>query len=201
MLLYGAGGHAKGIISSLLANGIHVDMVFDDAPEPSGTDFHIIRKQYNPFLFPQQQLIISIGDNKIRRNIAEMVSHPFGRTIHPSAIVESNISVGQGTVILHRCVVQSDVRIGKHVIINTGAIIEHDCIIEDFVHLAPCSALCGNVQVGEGTVIGAGTVVAPNIRIGRHCQVAAGSVVTKNIPDGALLRGNPARIFKILMMI
>ena len=86
--------------------------------------------------------------------------------------------------------------VGDHCIINTGASIDHDCKIHDFVHIAPHCTLCGEVEVGEGTWVGAGTTVIQGIHIGKNCFIGAGSVVVKDIPDDCLCYGNPARIKK-----
>lgn len=51
--------------------------------------------------------------------------------------------------------------------------------------------LCGNVTVGEGTMVGVGTVVIPGIKIGKWCTIGAGSVVIRDIPDGVTAYGNP----------
>lgn len=101
-------------------------------------------------------------------------------------------------MIMQNAVVQSSSKIGKHCIINTSASIDHDCLIEDFVHISPNSALCGNVKVGEGTWIGAGSTIIPGVKIGKWSIIGAGSVVTKDIPDYSLAVGNRCRVIKSL---
>lgn len=96
-------------------------------------------------------------------------------------------------------IVQACAHIGKHCIINTGASVDHECIIEDFVHISPHSTLCGNVHVGEGAWIGAGTTIIPGVKIGKWSVVGAGSVVTKDIPDGVLAVGNRCKVIKKLL--
>ena len=118
--------------------------------------------------------------------------------IHPTAIVDESVQIGKGSVIMHGSILQAATTIGHHVIINTRVLIDHDCQIADFVHLAPGVVLCGNVRVGENTLIGAGSMVVPNITIGNNCHIAAGSVITQNIPDGATVRGNPGKIIRTL---
>ncbi|CAG5008968.1 Putative acetyltransferase EpsM [Dyadobacter sp. CECT 9275] len=194
MILYGASGHAKVIISCLQAGGLSVTAVFDD--DLSKTEISGIKVigPYQSRAHASEPLIIAIGDNQIRRRIAAGITHTFGIAVHPSALVDKTVIIGEGTVIMHRAVVQADTSLGKHVIINTTASIDHDCRIGDFVHIAPGVVLCGNVQVGENTLIGVGSAVVPNITIGKNCLLTAGCVVTQNVPDGSVVRGNPARI-------
>ncbi len=197
MLLYGASGHAKVIISCLQANELPVIGIFDDDLSKKELGQISVVGNYRPDYEPLEDLIISIGANHIRQKVAAFIQHRFGKVIHPSAIVDKSVKVGEGTVILHNAILQAEVQVGKHVIINTSASVDHDCIIEDFAHIAPGATLCGNIYVGKNTIIGAGTIVTPNLKIGKNCLIAAGSVITKNIPDFAIVRGNPARIIKV----
>ena len=87
-------------------------------------------------------------------------------------------------------------QVGRHCIINTGASVDHECVIEDYVHISPHSTLCGNVSVGAGSWIGAGTTVIPGVKIGKWSVIGAGSVVTKDIPDRVLAVGNRCEIIK-----
>ncbi|MFN8346193.1 MAG: acetyltransferase [Spirosomataceae bacterium] len=198
MLLYGAGGHAKVIISCLQVWNIPVSGIFDDDLSKKILSGTPVIGSYRSEYEPEQPLIIAVGNNNIREKIAAGIRHPFGKAVHPSALITADVTIGEGSVVFHNTVLQAEATIGKHVIINTSASIDHECIIEDFVHVAPGVTLCGNVRVGKGTLIGAGSIVTPNLKIGKNCLIAAGSVVTTNLPDGAIVRGNPARIIKII---
>jgi len=46
----------------------------------------------------------------------------------------------------------------------------------------------------DGCSIGAGSVILPGVTIGKAAMIGAGSVVTKDVPDGAVVRGEPARL-------
>lgn len=52
------------------------------------------------------------------------------------------------------------------------------------------------ITIGNGTWIGANSVITAGVSIGNHCVVAGGAVVVKNIPDYCVAVGNPARIIK-----
>ncbi|MCE7073437.1 acetyltransferase [Dyadobacter sp. CY327] len=195
MLIYGAGGHAKIIISLLRDAGFEIHAIFDDDPVgKTCAGFSV--SNYDPGLQSAQPLILAIGNNMIRKKLAAEVSHGFANAFHPSSLIAPDVQFGYGNAVLHRAVIQTDTNIRNHCIVNTGALIEHECRISDFVHIGPGAVLCGNVTIGECTLIGAGSVVVPNVIIGKNCVIGAGSVVTRNIPDGAIARGNPARIIK-----
>ena len=194
MLVYGAGGHASVIISILKANGCDIEAVFDDDVSNKNIINGLMPAAYNPGFLPAERLIIAIGNNNMRRRLSERITHGYGTIIHPSAIIDQLVQVGPGTCVMQGAVIQTDSVIGKHVIINTASSVDHACRIGDFVHIAPGVILGGNVTIGENSLIGIGSIVVPGLSIGKDCLVAAGSVVTKNLPEGAIVRGNPARM-------
>ena len=68
--------------------------------------------------------------------------------------------------------------------------------VGDFCHIAIQAAIAGGVTIGEGTLVGAGSVILPEISIGKNVIIGAGAIVTKNIPDNVTVYGNPAKIIK-----
>ncbi len=53
-----------------------------------------------------------------------------------------------------------------------------------------------DTYIGENCFIGGRSMIMPGVRIGNGCIVGAGSVVTKDVPDGCVVAGNPARVIK-----
>ncbi len=195
MYLYGSSGHAKVIKDILDANNVQIDALVDDNPnlhELQGMPVVHDAGGLSPF-------IISIGNNKIRKMIAERLSHAkFVSAIHPSAKISPTAKIDVGTVVMQGAIIQADAKIGMHCIVNTGATIDHECMIEDYVHISPNVSLCGNVRVGEGTQIGVGSSVIPGVKIGKWSMIGAGSVVVNDIPDGVVAYGNPCRVIKCI---
>jgi sugar O-acyltransferase (sialic acid O-acetyltransferase NeuD family) len=186
MYLYGASGHAKVIMDILSAMGVEVECLVDDNQEVDQLcGYPVVHESAG--LSP---IIISIGSNYARKKIASELRAVFGKAIHPSAIISPTSKIGEGTVIMQGTVVQAETTVGNHCIINTGASIDHECVLENFVHVSPHATLCGNVHVGEGTWVGAGSTVIQGVKIGKWCVVGAGTVVAKDIPDGVLAVGN-----------
>lgn len=183
-------------MSCLRAARITVDAIFDDDPGKKDLLAIPVVGSYRPDFQRNRQLLIAIGDNRIRYGLTQRIQHPYATAIHPSALIDPSVSLGEGSVVLHGAILQADTQIGAHVIINTGASVDHDCAVADFGHIAPGAVVCGGVRIGVGTLIGAGAVICPNLTIGQWAVVGAGAVVTRPVPDYAVVVGNPARIIK-----
>ena len=50
----------------------------------------------------------------------------------------------------------------------------------------------GRVRIGKRAFIGPGVIILPNVEIGDGAVVTAGSVVTKSVPPMTMVQGNPA---------
>ncbi|MDD3722467.1 MAG: acetyltransferase [Lutibacter sp.] len=196
MYIFGASGHGKVIASILLAKKRDLKGFIDDNPKATELMGLPVYRSTEIKNIAVEKIIIAIGDNKIRKQIAESFKADFFSVIHPSSVLCEKIIINKGTVVFPNAVINVDTVIGNHVIINSGAIIEHDCILEDFVHISPSVSIAGGVKVGEGTHIGIGTCVIPGITIGKWATIGAGSVIINEVPDFAVVVGNPAKIIK-----
>lgn len=117
MNLFGASGHGKVIIDILESQGIAIDGIFDDNQEVKS----LMSFPVNEHVMAGP-LIISIGDNKIRKKLSERFANfEFGQAIDKSALLSKYASVGEGTVMMRGAIVQAGSVVGKHCIINTGA--------------------------------------------------------------------------------
>lgn len=196
MILYGFGGHARVLLSVLEEGNSNNHLIVDDNEIVEFPENCQIISKAQMVNFYSQQLIISIGDNRTRKEIYDSIEFSFGNIFSKFSIIDSKVRIGKGTVILQRAILQRNVIIGENCIINTGSIIEHDTIISNHVHVGPGAILCGGVEIGEGSFIGAGAIVLPGLKIGAWSTIGAGSVITKNITHNLTVAGNPAkRIF------
>jgi sugar O-acyltransferase (sialic acid O-acetyltransferase NeuD family) len=194
MIFYGAGGHAKVVIEAWIASGGEVTAIFDDNDKIKTLLGKSITGVYSAAAFPGSKLVITVGNNNIRRDIAHRVKNPFGKVIHPNTIISPSSDIREGTVVMAGSIIQAEARIGKHAIVNTAASIDHDCYIGDYVHVAPRVVLCGDVRVGEGALIGAGSTILPGVSIGNWAVVGAGSVVISDVPNFATVVGVPSKL-------
>ncbi|WP_233861329.1 acetyltransferase [Tenacibaculum piscium] len=194
--LFGASGHGKVIKDIAINNNIEVLTFVDDNPKLEVLHNISVIKSSEIKSVDTENFIISIGNNEIRKKIANQLNVQFSSLIDTTAIISKSVKIAEGTAVMPSVVINANVKIGKHCIINTASIIEHDCSIEDYVHISPNATITGAVSVKEGTHIGAGAIVIPGIKIGKWVTIGAGSVVIKDIPDYAIVVGNPGRIIK-----
>ena len=194
--LFGGSGHGKVVADILISSNINVDTILDDHPaESTLLNIPIIpTKSYVPT--PNDQFIIAIGNNAIRKKIVKSNSFSYFKAIAPAATVSQFAEVGEGTMIMPKAVVNAGTKVGKHCIMNSGSIVEHDCVLEDYVHVSPNAAVAGHCTIGEGSQIGMGANVIQCLTIGKWVIIGAGAVIIRDVPDYAVVVGNPGRIIK-----
>jgi sugar O-acyltransferase (sialic acid O-acetyltransferase NeuD family) len=200
----GAGGHGQvvaDILSSCVRAGDSLEIVgyLDDDPGLSNKALvggRVLGPLHARRLIPHDALIVSIGDNAVRRETFLKLSAEGGQFAvarHHATIVGEDVEIGPGTIMSAGVILNPCVRVGRNVILNTGCSIDHHCVVGDHAHIAPGARLGGHVVVGDSTLVGIGAVVLPGVRIGHNAIVGGGAVVTENVSDGATVVGNPAR--------
>jgi serine O-acetyltransferase len=118
------------------------------------------------------------GRTGVARFLQSRVTEMFAIDIHPAA------RVGRGVFIDHA----------------TGIVVGQTSVIEDDVSMLQSVTLGGTgKQIGDrhpkirrGVMIGAGAKILGNIEVGEGAKVAAGSVVTKPVPPHTTVAGVPA---------
>ena len=206
VIVLGAGGHSKVLIDVLRMMSTVIVGIVDSDPALVGTklfDVEVLGGDdiINEFLSSKVQLVNGLGSIGLpikRQQIFKKfksLGYSFASIIHPSAVVASNVVLGEGVQIMAGTVIQPGSCVGCNTIINTRASVDHDCIIGDNVHIAPGATLSGEVKVGVFSHIGTGATVVQGISIGDGCLLAAGSVVVKDVFTGSMVRGVPAKEF------
>jgi len=196
LILYGASGHGKVVADIATSQGEKVAFFLDDNPKGEYLGVHKVVSTSTYPILENDQVVLSIGNNTIRKKLAQKIKAIFKTLIHPKAHLANTVKVGEGTVIMAGVMVNPDAQIGNHVILNTGSIIEHDNTIEDFTHISPGAHLAGNVTVKEGAHVGIGASIIQGITIGKWATIGAGTVIIQDVPDYAVVVGNPGRIIR-----
>jgi len=140
-------------------------------------------------------IIIAIGDNRLRRALAEKLSgERLATAIHPFTSIAASARIGEGSMISAGAIVSPRAVIGRSVILNTNASVDHDSIIGDFAHASAGSTIGGKVRIGEETLIALGASVASGMTVGARSVIGAGAAVVRDIPDDVTAFGVPARV-------
>lgn len=137
-----------------------------------------------------------LGDSLIRqKKVHELknMGYEFPKIISPQAILNEDVFIADGTVVMDNVTINTGVTIGGYCIINTGSIIEHDCVLGEHVHLAPGTIISGGVKIGKNVFVGAGSTIIHSIYVNDNCIIGAGALVTKDIKISGTYIGVPAR--------
>jgi sugar O-acyltransferase (sialic acid O-acetyltransferase NeuD family) len=210
-IIIGYSGHAYVVLDILIRKKYNI-IGYCDSSEKNYNPFNIkfLGKESDAYplsILAQNHYFVSIGDNYIRAKVLDKLTALFDRAslnvIHDKAVCSSLIEWHPqgGILVAANTTINPLSKIGKGVICNTSSSIDHECILGNYVHIAPGTVLCGNVEVGDYSFIGANSVVKQGISIGKNVIVGAGSVVIKNIPDNAVVAGNPAKPLKIKLKL
>lgn len=98
------------------------------------------------------------------------------------------ISIGENTNIQDGVTIHNikgvETKIGNNVTVGHNAVL-HSC------------------EVGDGCLVGMGSIVLDNVKIGKNCLIGAGSLVTPGtvIPDNSLVMGSPAKVVRELKAV
>lgn len=199
--IIGSSGHAMVVISVIRHLGWVPVSLYDDNPSLIGTciaDLPVVGSVEKIMAgYVSDSYVIAIGDNCVRKRIHRQLDQlAWPIVISPHSVIMESVTVMEGSVIMAGSIIQPGISIGKQCIINTNSSIDHDCVLADYSQVAPGVTLCGNVQVGECSYIGAGSVVKQGVKIGSNVMIGAGSVVVKDVPDNTMVYGNPAKEIK-----
>ncbi|MGE5707325.1 MAG: sugar O-acetyltransferase [Bacteroidota bacterium] len=111
-----------------------------------------------------------------------------------------NISLGEGVFMNFGCIILDvcPVVLGNHVLVGPGV-----QFLAATHPLSPSVRSSGlesgaPITVGDRVWIGGGAILLPGVTIGEGSVIGAGSVVTRSIPPGVVAAGNPCRVIKEL---
>lgn len=197
IIIIGSGGHAISCIEVIEAQnkyeilGLVTEKLFDQNDKFNypfiGKDVDLeklLKKTNNAFIGLG---FIKDPFNRIRLfNRLKTIGFNLPIIVSPTSYKSANSSLDDGTILMHRSFINSQVVIGKNCIINTASIIEHDTIIGDNVHVSTAAVINGGVEIGSGSFIGSNSVIKQGVKIGENCIISAGSFLRKDLKSGTV---------------
>jgi acetyltransferase-like isoleucine patch superfamily enzyme len=150
---------------------------------------------------------VFIGDRTIVYDGGGSGNIELGDKVHlyADACLETSqggtVTIGAETTVHMRCQLMAhkgSIRIGRGVALAAGcALYPYDHGVERSMRIRdqPISSK-GDIVIHDEAWLGTGVIVLAGVTIGEGAVVGAGSVVTRDIPDFAIAVGTPARIVK-----
>lgn len=144
---------------------------------------------------------VKLGENVKLTKFINMYGCEIGDNTKVGAFVEiqKNARIGRN------CKISSHTFICEGVIIEDNVFIGHNVtFINDLYPRATNEDgslqteedwVCGMTYIRKGASIGSSATLLCGITVGEGAIVGAGSVVTKDVPAGAIVAGNPAKLF------
>ena len=129
-----------------------------------------------------------------------------GAYVAECAQVIGDVHIGKDASVWHNCVVRGDIRpifIGEGSNVQEGSLLHcglgHDLVIGRGVTVGH-GAILHSCEIGDGSLIGMGSIILDGSKIGRHCLIGAGALITPGavIPDFSLALGSPAKVKRTL---
>lgn len=145
-----------------------------------------VKKNYLP---ESVYIVIAVGYNDLqaRWNIYQKVTadkYTVPSLIHPAAYVRNTENIGRGAIVMARSVIDQNARLDELTVAWPGVVVNHDSCIRYGTFLSPGVIVCGFVNVGPLSFIGANAVVVDHVDIPGESFVKAGTVyTTKTIPQ------------------
>ena len=144
-------------------------------------------------------MIIDLGDKKLK-------TADDNFWIAPNASVIGEVNLERDVSIWFNAILRADnepITIGEGSNVQDGAIIHTDpgyaCNIGKKVTVGHMAMLHG-CSIGDGSLIGIGSVVLNGAKIGKNCIIGSKALVTEgmDVPDGSMVLGIPGKIKKTL---
>jgi maltose O-acetyltransferase len=139
----------------------------------------------------------------LRYQICKRLFKKCGKNANIESMAHFNtgrdVSLGEDSDIGVNCRIYGDVIIGNHVMMGI------DVIIFSRNHKFSDIDIPMNKQgfterkcpvIGDDVWIGARVIILPGVHIGNGAVIGAGSVVTKDVPEWAVVAGNPAKLIR-----
>jgi maltose O-acetyltransferase len=139
----------------------------------------------------------------LRRRLVKALSESCGKNIvvKQNAYLGSllNFKIGDYSQIGHQARIGPNVSLGKNVVMGPDVVLmtTAHAFENPNVPIRQQGALpVRPIFIGDDVWLGTRVIVLPGVTIGNGAVVGAGSIVTKDVPSMAIVAGNPARVIR-----
>lgn len=145
-------------------------------------------------------IVIAIGAPKTKHQLYKKITNPkieFPTIIHPNVQISDDfVEIGIGNIICAGTIITCNIEIKDFVILNLMCTVGHDTTIGSFCSFMPSVNISGEVLIHEKVYVGTGAKIINQLEIGQGTIVGAGAVVSKSLPENCTAVGIPAKVIK-----
>lgn len=169
------------------------------------TEKNIIRQ--GKVTFQGRPIIKAVGKIEINDNvILNSINHNYFINMYApmklcTSLPNAKIIIGKNTRIHGTCIhAYERIEIGENCLIAANCQIidtnRHNLSFNDPSLRLEVMTKTKPVYIDNNVWIGANSIILPGVHIGEGAVIGAGSIVTKNVPSYSLVGGNPAKIIR-----
>ncbi|MBD8348144.1 NeuD/PglB/VioB family sugar acetyltransferase [Dysgonomonas sp. HGC4] len=202
LLIIGARGYGREVFNDIMifhSGYIQVKGFLDDKSDAlDGFEGYapIISSVENYNIEDGDVFYCALGDNKAREKYIKIIKDKGGEflsLVHPTAIIHPDAKIGKGASIGQYCTISSNVEIGDFSFIFSYTTLGHDVIVGENCTIEGYTFMGGYSQAADNATLHTRSTILPHKKVGEGSTVGAGSIVIRNVKPGTTVFGNPAR--------
>ncbi len=208
IIIIGAGTGAlevQGIIEDINLTSPSYELIglLDDNPEYQGNIINgmpVLGNLKDVGKFPNVKYIFAIGSLRTQHVRVEIMSRlnldpiEFETIIHPTAIINRSVKLGNGCIIHPRVTIANEVSLGDFVVAAVASTIGPYAKIGNYSMITSHVLVLTGCEIGESVFIGSNTCITEGVKIGNLARIGVGSIVGRNVNEKIFAMGNPLRL-------
>lgn len=186
LYLIGGGGHCRSCIDVIELEGKFKIKGIFDMQENVGKNvlgYPIVASdtEIGKFVSENSYFLITIGQIKTSEtrvkfyNQIKKLNAKLATVFSPRAHVSKHARIGEGTIVLHDVLVNSNVEVGDNCILNTKCLLEHDVKVGNHCHISTASVVNGGCIVEANCFVGSNAVLRQGLTVPNGTLIQAGS--------------------------
>ena len=200
LIILGAGGHAQEVLGIVWGMEDIRILGFVDETLPEDGEMFSRWPVFKaiPEIDGDTRFVCGIGSPSVKEyfenKVLDHLSYPL---IHPTSVRMFQCIIEDGVVIGANCTLTTDIVIGRSTSINSNCVVSHNCRVGKRCHLSGGTILSGNVIIEDNVYIGSNATIRPKIHVGEGAIIGAGTVVVKDVESYTIVAGCPAKVLRI----
>jgi len=145
--------------------------------------------EYSP---EANKLVLAIGYSDMSARLAAYeravgLGYRFITLVHPNACVESDTTIGDGSIICSGAIIDVLCKLGPANFVDIGVLVGERVITEAGNYISAGAIIGGNSTIGKGNFFGLSAVVRNDVNIGNYNYIPVQGLLHQNIGDNSQL--------------